>query len=113
MLSAKFCFAGKAAEDCPHEMTLDQAANLYITGYCTGKGNNFDFLTAKYNSNGVRQWAYLYNAPANKDDISKEQRFASEHNGELPAAFELTQNFPNPLRKICLLRKFFYCYFYG
>ena len=60
------------AEDSPYEMVLDQAANLYITGYCMGKGNNFDFLTAKYNSDGVKQWAYHYNAPANKDDISND-----------------------------------------
>ncbi len=60
------------AEDCPYEMTLDQNANLYLTGYCTGKGNNFDFLTAKYNSAGVRQWAYRYNGPSNKNDISND-----------------------------------------
>ena len=60
------------AEDCPYEMALDQAANLYITGYYTGKGNNYDFLTAKFNSAGVKQWAYHYNATANKDDISND-----------------------------------------
>ncbi len=59
-------------EDCPYELALDDAANLYLTGYGTGKNNNFDFLTAKFNRNGVKQWAYHYNATSNKDDVSND-----------------------------------------
>ncbi|MDZ7359466.1 MAG: T9SS type A sorting domain-containing protein [candidate division KSB1 bacterium] len=60
------------AEDCPYEMVLDDAANLYIAGYCSTKTSGYDFMTAKYNSAGVKQWTSRYNPPANKADIAND-----------------------------------------
>lgn len=57
-------------DDVAHEIAADAAGNVYVNGYSAGKTGNHDFLTVKYNSTGIVQWAARYNAKADSSDIS-------------------------------------------
>ncbi len=43
----------------------------YVTGYATGTKNNRDFITIKYNTNGVQQWLKDYSYIAAGEDVAR------------------------------------------
>lgn len=49
-------------------IVVDQASNVYVTGYSTGVGSGKDFTTIKYNSQGTLLWHQRYNEAGNGDD---------------------------------------------
>lgn len=49
---------------------VDAAGNVYVNGASIGSGTDFDYVTLKYNSDGVQQWASRYNGPGNSSDNS-------------------------------------------
>ncbi len=51
-------------------IAVDASGNVYVTGSSYVPGNNSDFVTVKYNSAGVQQYAFTLNAGG--DDISTE-----------------------------------------
>ena len=51
-------------------MVTDASGNLYVTGIGWG-GSNFDYVTIKYDNNGVQQWATPYNGPGNAYDEAR------------------------------------------
>ena len=51
--------------DWANAMTMDDSANIYVTGWSVGSGTNTDYATVKYNSDGVFQWAARWDDPAN------------------------------------------------
>ena len=53
------------AYDWPVDMTLDESANIYVTGYSMGAGTEEDFATVKYNRAGIEQWVARYNGTGN------------------------------------------------
>ena len=56
--------------DYAQAIAVGASGNIYITGYSSGLGNNFDYATVKYNSNGDSLWVQRYNGPANSDDLA-------------------------------------------
>ncbi len=49
-------------------LASDNSGNIYVTGYSTGIGTDFDYATIKYNSAGVLQWVSRYDGPGNSSD---------------------------------------------
>jgi len=49
-------------------IAVDDFGNIYVTGWSWYYGTNNDYVTIKYNSDGVEQWIARYNAPENFDD---------------------------------------------
>lgn len=57
------------AADFAKKVILDNFKNVYVTGYnAGGNGTAHDFITVKYDSNGVLKWSKRYNYPADSHD---------------------------------------------
>ncbi|MBK8553974.1 MAG: SBBP repeat-containing protein [Ignavibacteria bacterium] len=56
------------AEDRANYITVDNKKNTYVTGSSKGIGSNYDYLSIKYDSNGVLKWSQRYNGPGNDID---------------------------------------------
>lgn len=54
-----------------NDMYVDASGNVYITGCSDSLGNNTDYTTIKYNTNGVVQWVAKYNGPNNSLDQAR------------------------------------------
>lgn len=50
-------------------MVVDNAGNVYVTGYSFSGANDNDYITIKYNTNGVQQWLARYNGTGNGSDV--------------------------------------------
>ncbi len=60
----------QALADYPYGIAVDRHGNVYVCGYVTTSQTGMDFITIKFNSNGVLQWANRYNGTANTGDVA-------------------------------------------
>ena len=51
-----------------YSMAVDESGNVYVTGSSAGMGTGQDYLTIKYNADGIEQWTARYNGPLNHHD---------------------------------------------
>jgi uncharacterized delta-60 repeat protein len=51
--------------DYANAIAVDNAANVYVTGWSRGAGSDFDYATIKYDSAGQEQWTARYHGPGN------------------------------------------------
>lgn len=56
------------SSDAAKSIVADSTGNVYVTGFTTGIATNPDFITIKYSSSGVQQWATTYAGPGSNDD---------------------------------------------
>ena len=54
--------------DFASSIAVDNSGNVYAAGSILNANNDYDYVTIKYNSAGIQQWAAIYKGPANDDD---------------------------------------------
>lgn len=52
------------------DIALDTEGNVIVTGFVTGAGGKFDFLTIKYGPDGSTKWVKQYDGPGDDDDMA-------------------------------------------
>ena len=50
------------------DMAIDKSGNVYLTGYISINDTNQDFVTIKYNTQGIEQWVRYYDGPDHRED---------------------------------------------
>ena len=61
-------YRGPGGAEQAESIAVDGSGNVYVTGFSNSNGPNTDYLTIKYNSDGLQQWLIWYNGPANGSD---------------------------------------------
>jgi uncharacterized delta-60 repeat protein len=56
-------------DEAPH-MAVDSSGNIYVTGYSTGSGTDYDYTTIKYSPSGEEAWVARYNGTGNFGDVA-------------------------------------------
>ena len=56
------------SQDEARDIALDPSGNVYVTGKVLVTYPNYDYVTVKYDGDGLEQWAAIYNGPANGSD---------------------------------------------
>lgn len=57
-------------DDIPSAILLDREGNVYVTGTSRSSANKEDYLTIKYNNNGVQQWVARYDGVSHDADFA-------------------------------------------
>jgi len=71
----------EGADDEAYAITIDNKGNIYVTGTSYSSETSYDYLTIKYNSEGVQKWAVRYNAKENLEDYAR--AIAVDNNGNV------------------------------
>jgi hypothetical protein len=61
---------GGNGTDAPSDLVVDPAGNVYVTGFRTNEWCH-DFVTIRYNAQGIEQWVAVYDGPAGGNDEAK------------------------------------------
>lgn len=67
--------------DCATAIGIDDAGNIYVTGYSEGSGTGQDYATVKYDASGVEQWVVRYDGPAS--DMDRAAALALDNAGNI------------------------------
>jgi len=59
-----------SGQDEATHITVDRVDNVYVTGYSTGLGTDYDYATIKYSPSGDEQWVARYNGTGNFGDVA-------------------------------------------
>lgn len=57
-------YIGPEGDDEAKDIGVDNSGNVYVTGYSDAFSTRWDYVTVKYNSAGIQQWAKRYNGPS-------------------------------------------------
>jgi hypothetical protein len=63
--------SGGYNDDGAMDMGIDSYGNVIVTGFSTGSGSAFDFVTIKYGADGTVKWTKRYDGPGNGGDIAR------------------------------------------
>jgi len=61
-----------------NDFAVDDAGNVYITGGGYSQDQDYDYITLKYNTNGIEQWTALFSSPG--FDMARAIRLDGEGN---------------------------------
>lgn len=59
---ARYSTPNSYSNDAAFDIAVDNNGNVFVTGTISN-GDNYDFCTVKYNSDGLEQWVRIYNGP--------------------------------------------------
>jgi hypothetical protein len=59
-----------AAKTLSRSLGLNKRGDVFVTGYSDGGTSKVDYLTVKYDLNGVKRWEARYNGTAGKKDLA-------------------------------------------
>ncbi len=62
------------------DIALDSNGDVIVTGFRTGTGNQYDFVTIKYAPDGTRKWVKQYDGPDGGSDIARAVAVDSNNN---------------------------------
>jgi uncharacterized delta-60 repeat protein len=62
------------------DIALDSNGDVIVTGFRTGTGNQYDFVTIKYAPDGTRKWVKQYDGPDGGSDIARAIAVDSNNN---------------------------------
>ena len=54
-----------------HDILVDESGNVYVTG-ASDSHSTGDYVTIKYNNDGVEQWVTRYDGPASESEDTAE-----------------------------------------
>ncbi len=57
-------------QDSPSDLVTDKLGNSYVTGYKTGQTTGKDFITLKFNQDGLLQWENAFGQKENRDNAA-------------------------------------------
>jgi len=63
-------YSGPNNWDVARAISIDNAGNIFVTGYSFGSGTQQDYLTIAYDNNGTELWQARYNGLGNNDDLA-------------------------------------------
>lgn len=66
-------------DDSGNYLALDLEGNVYVTG-CTSVNPSWDYLTIKYSSSGLQEWAVIYDSPWHGNDFAQDIAVSSQGN---------------------------------
>ncbi len=69
-----------SSADLASAIVVDNAGNIYVTGWSWGSGTSEDYATVKYDALGVEQWVAKYDGPANGGDYANAIAFDNAGN---------------------------------
>jgi hypothetical protein len=58
-------------DDGAMDIALDSFGNVIVTGFSTGPGSAFDYVTIKYGPDGSQKWLKRYDGPGNAGDVAR------------------------------------------
>jgi len=64
-------YSSSGSYDGAMDMALDFYGNVIVTGFSTGSGSAYDFVTIKYAPDGSTKWNRRYDGPGNGGDIAR------------------------------------------
>jgi hypothetical protein len=77
-------YDGKASgEDWANTISCDNDGNIYVGGNTLSSENNSNFITIKYNSSGVLEWAKEYDGPGNPYKWDRINEIVTDNTGNV------------------------------
>src|SRR5215217_6139204 len=64
-------YNGPVDNDFAQSVVVDGSGYVYVTGWSTGSGTDYDYATIKYDAAGNEIWVSRYNGPENSSDVAK------------------------------------------